>query len=351
MATIYLLTNSPDQLQGAFFKSTDVSTGGRSNVVFWNEFNEALRQSGHALATHDQWSKEIANPDDILIVVNHPGETLLWKLYYLFKHFKSRGGFILDRQRFLNTNYRFFQKRILLQAEPPMVMPYVYRNLSSLDAQRVYTKILLVCKGFGAQYGYFNNFSDIGKDITSRYFNNQTRKFLTLINANVTPHSFINEFYGERLKAIRYFSTVPGFDLYGYKWDGFIRHPLYIHYGSYVKKTWRGTTPDKIKTLSEYTFCLCYENCAYPGYFSEKIFDCLAAGCIPVYLGAPDITDVVPASCFIDFRNFPDYPSLHRHLSSLSEHDISRYRAAIAAFLHSRSGSAHMHDFVQKLIA
>ena len=42
----------------------------------------------------------------------------------------------------------------------------------------------------------------------------------------------------------------------------------------------------------------------FAGYISEKIFDCFFAGTVPLYLGAPDIEDYIPADTFIDLRQF-----------------------------------------------
>jgi len=42
---------------------------------------------------------------------------------------------------------------------------------------------------------------------------------------------------------------------------------------------------NKHATLKEYKYSLCFENSYYPGYVTEKIFDCIAAGCTPIYWG------------------------------------------------------------------
>jgi len=43
--------------------------------------------------------------------------------------------------------------------------------------------------------------------------------------------------------------------------------------------------------LADYMFSVCIENDCYETYFTEKILDCFATGTVPVYLGAPDISD------------------------------------------------------------
>jgi hypothetical protein len=76
---------------------------------------------------------------------------------------------------------------------------------------------------------------------------------------------------------------------------------------------------EKIQVLSQYKFALCFENCVFPGYVTEKIFDCFLAGCIPIYFGAPDIEDFVPEGSFIDFRKYKSFNDLENDLLNFSE--------------------------------
>jgi hypothetical protein len=214
----------------------------------------------------------------------------------------------------------------------------------------LYEKIFLVCRGFGDEYEYFNYFKDGTGNIVSPYFHAAKEKFLVLMNANNLPHSIRKELFGERLRAIKYFSGVPGFDLYGPRWERRPRHPLFRHYKKYVARAWRGTVENKMRTISRYAFMICYENSVYDGYVSEKIFDCMAAGVIPVYLGAPDIARLVPKECFIDKRDFKSYADLHRHLVSLNEEDLARYRSAMLTFMESRPADS-TEKFVDRLLA
>jgi hypothetical protein len=90
---------------------------------------------------------------------------------------------------------------------------------------------------------------------------------------------------------------------------------------------------DKRKLLARYRFALVYENARFPGYISEKLFDCFYARCIPVYSGAPDIAQYVPPSTFIDVRQFPSFPELERFLRHITEADAQRYIEAAHSFL------------------
>jgi GR25 family glycosyltransferase involved in LPS biosynthesis len=45
----------------------------------------------------------------------------------------------------------------------------------------------------------------------------------------------------------------------------------------------------KVDFLKQFKFCLTYENAESPGYITEKIFHAKAAGCVPIYWGAPNL--------------------------------------------------------------
>lgn len=163
------------------------------------------------------------------------------------------------------------------------------------------------------------------------------------------------ELYLERLAAIRRFGGTDGFDLWGRGWD----RPTSgadAATQSAINNSYRGEVPphDKLKTLGGYRFSLCFENTSYPGYITEKIFDCLVSGCIPVYLGAPDIDAYIPRSAFIDFRDFRDYAALEAHLRQMSAEDSERHLAAAKEFLESAAASAftetHYVDMMSGLL-
>ena len=140
--------------------------------------------------------------------------------------------------------------------------------------------------------------------------------------------------YTDRWRAIEAFARLADFDLYG---EGFERrHPAIsprLH--ARALRAYRGVTQDKRELLSRYRFALVFENTRFPGYVSEKLFDCLFAGAIPVYDGAPDVSRYVPHHVFIDRQRFGTYTELERFLRELPEREAERYREAGQAFLRS----------------
>jgi hypothetical protein len=90
---------------------------------------------------------------------------------------------------------------------------------------------------------------------------------------------------------------------------------------------------DKAQVLGQYEFAICFENMALEGWITEKLFDCLFVGTVPVYLGAPDIDRWVPRECFIAMRDFDGYPELRAYLRSLEHEDLKAYREAARDFI------------------
>jgi hypothetical protein len=97
--------------------------------------------------------------------------------------------------------------------------------------------------------------------------------------------------------------------------------------------SWKGAVPVKNAVMRQYRFALCYENAVFPGYVTEKIFDGFFAGCVPIYRGAPDVADFIPARAFIDMRNFKNYDELYRYLKAMPEPEYEACLAAIEDFV------------------
>jgi len=186
------------------------------------------------------------------------------------------------------------------------------------------------------------------------------RLFMTMINSNlvryVKPAQWLasiadpdlrRELYSERRKAVRHFCKNKGFHLYGRGWN----KKMFMVSKSDHKAAlscYKGSCEDKVATLSNYRYAICFENTIFPGYITEKIFDCFYAGCVPIYFGAPDICDYIPKECFIDFRDFSDYPALTDFLARLGSKEYESYRQSAAVFLESEKFHSFSQDYFAK---
>jgi len=81
----------------------------------------------------------------------------------------------------------------------------------------------------------------------------------------------------------------------------------------------------KLATIARYKFCLCLENALEIDYVTEKFFDPLLVGTVPVYRGAPNIDRFAPgAHSFIDANEFSGPTELAGYLNEL-DHNNEAY--------------------------
>ena len=157
------------------------------------------------------------------------------------------------------------------------------------------------------------------------------------------PLLSFTDLYHLRLDAISYFSNIHGFKLFGHGWDA--PRGMSKYHWDIINSIRPLPVESKLDILKGFRFALCFENCIFPGYITEKIFDCFFAGCIPVYLGAPNISDFIPESTFIDMRKFKNWNELDSHLCGLSEREYYFYQLNIKSFLASHSYDLFHQDF------
>ncbi len=163
----------------------------------------------------------------------------------------------------------------------------------------------------------------------------ENRKLLVNISANkYSKHPL--ELYSERRVTIKYFEKyLPhDFDLYGIGWNysATLSQSL-LKFTIPFYSSYRGVVDSKATVFPEYRFALCYENACVSGWITEKIFDCMRSGCVPIYLGAPNIADYVDPLAFIDRRKFKSNKALADYLIGITEKEYQQYQAAISGYL------------------
>jgi hypothetical protein len=224
-------------------------------------------------------------------------------------------------------------RRILSWSDAPSLLPYV---------------------GASLRYEHFcwpQSFNAVHEEVWQK----RDRKFLVMINSNRLPEIEEKALYRERRKALEFFIAFGEIDLYGQGWNGpamrgksRVPYTLMRMYRKWldvwndwhpdpqlvtIRKAYRGLAESKAATLGQYRFAICFENMVLKGWMTEKLFDCFFAGTVPVYWGAPDVTDYVPAECFVDMRQFKGYEELRRHLKSMPDSEVERYRRSARDFL------------------
>jgi|SRR5579862_49119 len=225
-------------------------------------------------------------------------------------------------RRDFKLHYLPKDKMILFMWEPPVVLPQMYKKRTLNLFSKIYTWDDDLVDGIT----YFKFHYPVLQPMLSELPSFEQKKFCTFVGTCLQSKRK-GCLYEERKNAIRFFETIgeEGFEFYGRNWDP----ALY--------KSYRGPIADKIQTIKNYRFSICYENSsACKGYVTEKIFDCFAAGSIPIYWGAPNIEHYVPKDCFIDRRDFASMEDLYLFLKNMTEQEYAGYIQRIRSYLDSK---------------
>lgn len=253
------------------------------------------------------------------------------------------------------------QKAYLLLIEPPIV------NKNNWD------------RGYHSAYDRIFTWNDSLAD-NKRYFllrmaydfrfngsaNNLHEKKLCSMIVGYKFSRGSSELYSERLAAINWFSRKhpEDFEYYGEGWPGY----LFPYFGRSVagfypfleakipgiilkallpaNKAYKGRTFSKLATLKKYRFSICYENMeGIPGYITEKIFDSFSAGCVPVYLGATNIGNLIPSGCFVNRRDFGSYDELYKFMAGMDELTYKNYLSNIEYFTRSDAAKVFSAEY------
>jgi hypothetical protein len=77
----------------------------------------------------------------------------------------------------------------------------------------------------------------------------------------------------------------------------------------------------KSRELSDYKFTIAFENSLLPGYVTEKIFDPLAAGSVPLYLGDDFVKSDFNPKAFINVRDFKNFSEALRYVEEVDKNE------------------------------
>lgn len=298
----------------SFINTLGVDTG--ENFAW--KLREEFGRYGYQMSTIDDLD-DFDNAEFVIFndVPKYYGNRFFTNIY----HNVYKGKLYLDE--FLTRKTIGKTKALLIARldEPPFVMPENYdKNIhENFDIIFTYYDDLVDNKKYFKYFGPWpetvNNPFVMGFD---------QKKLVTFVGSD--KRSEVNgELYTERRKAIQFFENnhPADFDFYGKLWNA----SEHISY--------KGAIENKLEIVSQYKFSICYENGTLNGWISEKIFECFFSRCVPVYWGAPNITDYIPANTFIDKREFGSYEHLYDFINSMSEERYNEYLDNIEIFLES----------------
>jgi len=92
----------------------------------------------------------------------------------------------------------------------------------------------------------------------------------------------------------------------------------------------------KMQQYAKYKFALCFENTWSPYYVTEKIWQAILAGCLPIYFAGPQHTiyQDFPKNSFIDYFDFDHPAQLFALVENMSQEEFDRRMALCRSTLY-----------------
>ena len=222
------------------------------------------------------------------------------------------------------------------------------------------------------------------RHLSSQYFDYEIMDwaerdfFIVCINRNKNYKTKCNyNGYEERVKFMRSYlrddkcQAIGSLALYGAGWDyppkpaGFIDHYIFrtlqvfqlrwiskLIYGRPIPApVWRGPISTKSLVLSRSRFGLAIENVYYrKGYVTEKIFDCIRSGCVPITKGDPITSFKIPKSLYINIDDFDSYDDLFAYMREYDSHTYTEWLNARLHFIETADFRAGTAEYFAKNI-
>jgi len=250
---------------------------------------------------------------------------------------------------------QFDKKKILNLGFPCVDENQLNNSFQTLNKQQWDRKKLIV--GIWSNKHYSLHLKKIINHLKKFHFKYLILEIISKILSKTYKKNLKNQIIDKRNQVFLNLSALNNFDLFGRGWSDSIEMPskIYKKIQKFKKNIYDGND-QKFKKLSKkeifsnYKFCLCFENSISRSYVTEKIFDCLNAKVIPIYLGAPNINEFLPKECFIDFREFNDEKNLNNFLTNMNVDDANKYLDAAYNFLCSVNIKRNSCQFFSKQI-
>lgn len=333
--TIYIDPPSPAYYEDRLFDMSDTVLNRDDTLVPFFKLRAAQKKRGFEVHTADflmaQNNKEHASD------------------YYSF-------GVLANYKALLNQAAVCMKAFVIF--EPPVVDLRLYKALPELTAafERVYVHNITgdgySLKGVDSSKLRQLYWPQPRDEVIEPYWVRTERMDrIVVINGNHIPRKVPNELYSKRIEAMASLAKLGVVDLYGRGWaKWWSRASMWMPYWKNRKtlmSIYKGACESKYEVLSQYKFCLCFENMAMKGYVTEKIFDCLYAGTVPLYLGATDIQDLIPEDIYIDCRKFSSWQEMYRAVECISSHEIQQMRENGKSFIQSAQGEKYYNSLIK----
>lgn len=283
--------------------------------IFFRQLKEEFLKRGYDLSTHDINS---IHESDLILYVN------------------ARAP--LPPESYKNKSYAWF-------VETPFIIDLLYKK----DKHHLFKKIFTYNKDLvdNEKYHYmqsvysFDPYEEIDMDKKT------VLSMQIASNLNYVPSRSL---YFERRNLVKWFieNHPEDFEFYGNGWNK-MKSTIQPESQQDFERQYKGYVKNKKETAKKAKFVFAYENSLSKNYISEKIWDVMNAGSVPIYLGADDIEEYVPKTCFINKKDFNTYEELYDTIKNMSDETYRGYISCIKNFVTQPKEKSQATDVVRSV--
>lgn len=164
---------------------------------------------------------------------------------------------------------------------------------------------------------------DWSKKIFDKDFTSIKNKKISSVTTN-SYNSYYSQFENREMNRIIYKERV---DILNRLIEDFTEIDVWGTYQPNNGINCHGDAWNKLVSLREFKFSICFENTIQKNYISEKFWDCVLTNTVPIYFGCSNVLDYIPENSFINLTNYiDDYIFIKNKLSFLIENCEEVYK-------------------------
>lgn len=242
------------------------------------------------------------------------------------------------------------RKRTLLwKGEPPIYNLFFGLNLCNPNFLKEYLSVMCVYEMDGLDQLHSNSIQN-GFSFVKNYFNVDKTNFLCTVLRNKRLSTELNFLMLPKYRKNSLMKFRENMD------EEFVKRlgpELYRSYGrGWDPKCFRGSLPnwnDKYRVFSEHKFTFAPENSSFNGYVTDKVFNAMCCGSVPIYAGAPNVKKYLPRYTYINAQKYTA-KELIEGLKTMPFSKYQKYRFAMKKFVtSSQSNMYSSYCFAEKI--
>jgi len=240
-------------------------------------------------------------------------------------------------------------KCIMWKGEPPIYNIFFGLNLCNPNFLKEHLAVMSYYELDGLDQIHSNSIQN-GFSFVKEQFNVEKNKFLCTVLRNKSLSTQLNFFVFPKYRKNSLMEFREDMDR---EFANTLGPELYSSYGrGWDERCFKGFLPewnDKYRVFGEHKFTFAPENSRFNGYVTDKVFNAMCCGSVPIYLGAPDVKKYLPRYTYINAESYTP-KELIENLKTMPFSTYNKHRVAMKKFVTSEQSNMYSsYCFAEKI--